>query len=62
MSENAGKIATDIMTKTAEAGKALASMAQNPENAGKIATDIMTKTGKSAVGSVTKTAQQGQGM
>jgi len=62
MSENAGKIATDIMSKTAEMGKSLASIAQNPENAGKIATDIMGKAGKSAVGSVTKTAQQGQGI
>jgi len=63
MGEDAGKIATDILTKTAEMGKAAASMAQNPENAGEIAKDILAKSAKSATGKVTQAGQQaGQGM
>jgi len=58
--QDGGKIAADIITKSA---KAAGSIAQNPENAGKIATDILSKAGKSAMGKTTQQAQgAGQGM
>ena len=63
MAENPGKIATDVIGKTAELGKAVVSMANNPENAGEIAKDVATKSAKSGIDKAAQVGQQaGQGM
>ncbi|MCL2172720.1 MAG: hypothetical protein FWB84_03650, partial [Candidatus Bathyarchaeota archaeon] len=60
---NPSKIATDVIGKTAEMGKAAVSMANTPENAGEIAKDVATKSAKSGMNKTTQIGQQaGQGM
>ena len=60
---DAGKIAMDIVKKTASAAKTAANMATQPEAAGKISADIAKKAAKSGIGKVTQVAQEaGQGI